>query len=109
MDDAKQCPWCERWCLKDSNCNYVVCGRDSRSRFCVGQGCGRAWCYHCGKKLCGRVFDDAGQLLDSNEDHDHGHQPTPDDPCCGPEYCEGGHNSHKAPRGADGQPLTERK
>ena len=25
--DAKQCPWCERWALKDTACNYIfACG-----------------------------------------------------------------------------------
>ena len=93
--DAKVCPWCARWCLKDSHCNYVVCGREMRDGFRAGMGCGHAFCFECGKKLCGRMYSEAGALLNPNEDHDHGHTPTTADPCAGPEYCPGGHNAHK--------------
>jgi hypothetical protein len=92
---AKQCPWCQRWCLKDNQCNYVVCGRNHLNQFVPKAGCGRAWCYQCGKKLCGRMYSEEGTLLNPNEDHNWGHSPTPDDPCTGPDYCPGGHNSHK--------------
>ena len=94
-DLAKQCPWCDRWCLKDDQCNYVVCGRNSQNQFVPQAGCGHAWCYQCGKKLCGRMYAEDGTLLDPNEDHNIRHRPTPDDPCSGPDYCPGGHNSHK--------------
>ena len=103
---AKQCPWCERWCLKDDQCNYVVCGRGADNKFVPYAGCGHAWCFQCGKKLCGRMFAEDGTLLDPNEDHNTGHRPTPDDPCSGPEYCPGGHNSHKLAKGTlQGPPL----
>ena len=94
-NDAKQCPWCMRWHLKDSRCNYVVCGREMRGAFRVGMGCGRAFCFACGKKLCGRMYSEEGALLNANEDHDHGHEPSAEDPCHGPEYCPGGHDAHK--------------
>lgn len=93
MTESHCCPWCGRHALKDLGCNYVVCGRTNV--FNTGLGCGRPWCFSCGKKLCGRVYAENGTLVNSNEDHNTKHQPTTDDPCEGPEYCPGGHNSHK--------------
>lgn len=89
---ATKCPHCERWCAKDDNCNFVICGR-AFDGFRVGQGCGRPFCFQCGKKLCGQNYcPDTGVLLDANENHDTCTG------CVGPEFCPGGHNSHRAAR-----------
>lgn len=96
-NDAKQCPWCERWCLKDSNCNYIfACGLDEKGKFHIGKGCGKSWCFECGKKYCGIYFDaDTGKKsLQAKDMHDMN--------CCfdesqektQKEYCEGGRSSH---------------
>lgn len=95
-DDPKQCPWCERWCLKDKSCNYIFsCGLESTGKFHIGAGCGRSWCWQCQKKLCGQYSNpQTGQKLSSaRENHDA--------QCCKQEkdfsketYCGGGHNSH---------------
>ena len=94
--DAKQCPWCARWCLKDSACDYVFsCGLDFRGKFHVGMGCGRTWCWRCGKKFCSQYHDPAtGQRLAGAKDN---HSAT----CCSAEegfkqseYCGGGCSSH---------------
>ena len=98
--DARPCPHCGRWAVKDAACNYVVCGRArlgvlARAPDGEALGCGRPWCFACGGKLCGRMFDTAtGRLEDPNEDHNH----PPGTPCDGPGYCPGGHNSHKEAR-----------
>ena len=93
--DPQQCPHCRTWCLKDDACNYVVCGRDDTGRFRVGAGCGRPFCYFCGGKLCGRMFDPAtGALLNPDENHDHPPGPARD-ACAGAGFCPGGHNAHK--------------
>lgn len=92
--DPKQCPWCERWCLKDDACNYIfACGLES-SGFVKEAGCGRSWCWECGKKFCSQYYDPlTGKLCKSAKDN-HG-------ACCQEEqgftketYCPGGHNSH---------------
>jgi hypothetical protein len=95
-DDAKQCPWCERWCLKDNACNYIFsCGLETSGKFVVGAGCGRSWCWECGKRFCTAYTDvNTGKKLSSaKEAHDN--------KCCRLEagfsqenYCCGGHNSH---------------
>lgn len=95
--DGKQCPWCGRWCLKDDACNYIfACGLDSGQGFVIGAGCGRSWCFQCGKKFCGQYMDPAtGQKTTTlGMEHHNEH-------CCAleagyrrEEYCPGGHNSH---------------
>jgi len=94
-NDAKQCPWCERWALKDAACNYIfACGLETRGAFTVGAGCGRSWCWECGKKFCSVYIDPlSGKQIPSARDS-HGS-------CCATEegfskeaYCCGGHNSH---------------
>ena len=93
--EAKQCPWCDRWCLKDKNCNYIfACGLDE-TKFNIGQGCGRSWCFLCGKKFCGQLYDPKNGLRSPVERTFH------DSKCCKfdkdynySNYCPGGHNSH---------------
>lgn len=93
--DAKLCPWCERWCLKDVACNYIfACGLETSGRFHIGGGCGRSWCWECGKKFCRAYIDPLTGQKYPNAIENHGD-------CCQfevgfikSEYCEGGHNSH---------------
>ena len=96
-NDAKQCPWCERWCLKDNACNYIfACGLPTDSpNFVVGTGCGRSWCWECGKRFCGQYID--AETGVKSPDAKENHNAT----CCRSEpnfseqtYCSGGHNSH---------------
>ena len=97
MSEAKQCPWCERWCLKDNACNYIfACGLPSDGTpFVVGTGCGKSWCWECGKKFCTQyiVAETGLKSVTAKETHDAA--------CCRREvgfrdadYCGGGHNSH---------------
>ena len=99
-DNAKQCPWCDRWCLKDGACDYVFsCGLDYTGTFVVGSGCGRTWCWTCGKKYCLPYHDaTTGVRLPGAKNHHDAH-------CCKlepgfeeSEYCGGGHNPHCARR-----------
>lgn len=95
-NDAKQCPHCERWALKDAACNYIfACGLETKGTFVKGHGCGKSWCWGCGKKFCGQYYDPTtGQKLPGAKDnHDAG--------CCQredgfkqEEYCGGGCSSH---------------
>ena len=61
----------------------------------VGAGCGRSWCWECGKKFCDLYMDPATgrKMPTARENHDS--------ECCKKEpgykqedYCCGGHNSH---------------
>ena len=97
--DAKMCPWCSRWALKDSNCNYIFSCGLGESGFVVGAGCGRSWCWHCGKKLCGLYCDpNTGKLCPDRKEHHDASCCTREAGFSKEEYCCGGHNSHCAPR-----------
>lgn len=99
MNDAKQCPHCQRWALKDAACNYVfACGLTTEGVFKVGTGCGKSWCWQCGKKYCGIYMDpETGhKRADAKDMHAA---------CCATEegfkqedYCQGGHSPHCHPR-----------
>lgn len=95
--DAKQCPWCERWALKDAACNYIfACGLETGGSFTIGAGCGRSWCWECGKKFCSLYIDPTTGKKVPGAKETHG-------ACCSSAqeegfsreaYCCGGHNSH---------------
>lgn len=94
--NAAQCPWCERWALKEG-CDYIfACGLTTQG-FKVGEGCGRSWCFKCGKKYCGIYIDpETGKKKDTRDFHGN---------CCEKEvgykkddYCAGGCSSHCTPR-----------
>jgi hypothetical protein len=98
--DARACPWCARWCLKDAACNYIfACGLDTRRGFVIGAGCGRSWCWGCGKKFCGLYYDPVTGLKKSDARDNHTIT------CClmepgfrQEEFCAGGCSSHCAKR-----------
>ena len=46
MSDAKQCPTCEQWRLKDNACNFVTCNNNYQKLNCK---CSTPWCFMCGK------------------------------------------------------------
>ncbi len=77
----------------------MYCGFMDDSNFRPGYGCGRSFCWTCGKKYCGAHYDAlTGQKLST-------FKATHDAVCCTlekgfvqNEYCPGGHSSHCAPR-----------
>lgn len=92
--EAKQCPHCQRWALKDAACSYVfACGLDEKNIFHKSSGCGKSWCWTCGKKYCGIYYNSSGlKSTDARDSHSD---------CCKNEkgfiqdqYCQGGHSSH---------------
>lgn len=100
LDDAKMCPWCERWCLKDVACNYIfACGLDTGRGFVVGQGCGRSWCWGCGKKFCGQYYDPVTGKKTAGAKDNHDASCCKGDPAYTAEsFCRGGCSSHCGPR-----------
>jgi hypothetical protein len=96
MDDAKQCPWCQRWCLKDNACAYIfACGLDHKNRFHVGFGCGKSWCWKCGKKYCGQYYNpETGQKLSTAKDHHDAFCCRKDEEFKEEDYCRGGCSGH---------------
>jgi len=95
--DGIECPFCGIGFVKDNNCMYVTCGLGNVFR--VGYGCGRSFCFQCGKKFCGQHYDPETGLLALT------YRDTHDAVCCTKEpdfskdtYCPGGHNSHCSKR-----------
>lgn len=103
--EALDCPHCGRWALKDERCNWVCCGLDTGRGFVARHGCGRQFCFRCGRRLCGLLYDpETGAPTGASTSHDAA--------CCAAEafaaglsdaeaaaaYCPGGHNAHAAPR-----------
>lgn len=94
--EARECPWCKRWALKNISCNYIfACGLDFEGKFHVGLGCGRSWCFKCGGKFCGMYYNPETGKKNEGAIDNH----TSD--CCKKEhdfselqYCQGGHDSH---------------
>jgi len=46
----KQCPHCDQKTYGNATCYYLICGYNIRGF--DWKGCGRDWCFICGKKLC---------------------------------------------------------
>ena len=57
MSDAKQCPHCKTWALKDAGCSYIfACGLDEKNTFQKDTGCGKSWCWTCGKNTVDNII-----------------------------------------------------
>ena len=99
MAHAQQCPWCDRWALNGGACSFIyACGLDAEGTFHVGAGCGRSWCWECGKKYCGWYLNPADGHRVEIRRETHGN-------CCQYEpgftpdaYCAGGHSVQCAAR-----------
>lgn len=97
--DVKFCPHCGEIFCKDDNCSFVYCGLGGDDVFRVGFGCGRCFCFTCGKKYCGFHYDPKTGSKLATFATQHNKQ------CCMSEpgfqqhdYCCGGHSSHCAKR-----------
>lgn len=49
---SKKCPHCNNSCLLNENHKYVICGYTDTHTGYDWNGCGKDWCFKCGKKLC---------------------------------------------------------
>lgn len=96
--NAKPCPHCGQWALKDDACSYIfACGLSTDGKFYSGIGCGRPWCWECGKRYCSQYIDvSTGAVISPRTSHD--------DKCCREEaerlgidyseYCQGPNHAH---------------
>lgn len=86
------CPWCGRVWAKNEACNWVCCGlTTTKEGFRKGEGCGQQWCFSCGKKLCGLLYEPASGLKVPGVAESHSASCA----CLNDgTYCPGGHNSH---------------
>lgn len=49
---TKHCPHCDNSCKGTIETAYIICGYDDHLNGFNWKGCGRDWCFVCGKKLC---------------------------------------------------------
>lgn len=70
---TKQCPHCERECSVTEKTDYIICGYQNTKSGFDWFGCGKDWCFECGKMLCKSW---SGNNLCSEYNRFH------DDKCC---------------------------
>jgi len=63
---AKKCPHCGHECITSKNTNYVICGYGINGY--DWNGCGKDWCFQCGKKLC-KTWEHDQLFVISNRKH----------------------------------------
>ena len=80
---TKRCPHCKHTVTLPSNTEYVVCGYHDTVHGYDWVGCGRDWCFKCGKKLC-KKWDIDDLYLQMNRRHT--------DVCCSKHANKGGYN-----------------
>jgi hypothetical protein len=80
---SKKCPHCSRVLNMPENTQYVICGYHNPNHGYDWNGCGRDWCFHCGKMLCKR-WETNNLHLQMNRHHD--------DECCSKHAQENGYN-----------------
>jgi len=85
----KQCPHCKEECSAHVDTSYVICGYTNTKTGYNLVGCGKDWCFKCGKILC-KKWDTHQLFLGINKYHDgecckyhakHNNKIYPDDYC----------------------------
>lgn len=68
---VKNCPHCNMTYTRRSSANttYLICGYTDTKRGYDMKGCGKDWCFKCGKKLC-KSWENDHLYLESNRKHD---------------------------------------
>lgn len=79
---SKKCPHCKHILNMPDNTDYVICGYHNTSQGYDWNGCGKDWCFHCGKMLCKR-WESNALHLQMNRTHD--------DACCSKHAMDNGY------------------
>lgn len=67
--EKKECPHCGHICVAPKGTEYIICGYTDPHKGYDMKGCGRDWCFSCGKILC-KTWDKNTLFLESNRYHD---------------------------------------
>lgn len=67
--ETKNCPHCNHPRKDTKYTNYVICGYHESVQGMEKQGCGKDWCFTCGKMLCKNWADDS-LFLETNRFHE---------------------------------------
>lgn len=63
------CPHCKKVYNGNDDSEYVICGYGNTHIGYDWDGCGKDWCFKCGKKLC-KTWDSDQLFIESNRTHD---------------------------------------
>lgn len=66
---TKNCPHCKNECTLSSNTEYTICGYTNSKTGYDKVGCGKDWCFKCGKILC-KKWETHQLFLFINKRHD---------------------------------------
>lgn len=66
---TRPCPHCSHLCSVDPGSEYVICGYTNMKVGYDWKGCGKDWCFLCGKILC-KTWDTNELFLEMNRYHD---------------------------------------
>jgi hypothetical protein len=66
---TNECPHCKKKCTIASDTNYIICGYSDTHTGYDWEGCGKDWCFTCGKMLC-KTWDQNQLFIDINRIHD---------------------------------------
>lgn len=66
---TKNCPHCSKECTLPTGTEYTICGYTNSKTGYDLVGCGKDWCFECGKMLC-KKWDIHQLFLDTNKHHD---------------------------------------
>lgn len=66
--EKKKCPHCGHICIAQEGTEYIVCGYSDPQKGFDFQGCGRDWCFKCGKILC-KIWEQDSLFLEMNRHH----------------------------------------
>jgi len=67
----KNCPHCGNLCCAQHNSEYIICGYSDSQKGYDYHGCGRDWCFKCGKILC-KSWNHDTLFLELNRYHNSG-------------------------------------
>lgn len=66
---VKKCPHCNHQCIGTCLTEYVICGYTDSHNGYDWKGCGKDWCFKCGKLLC-KSWETDKLFLNMNRYHD---------------------------------------
>jgi hypothetical protein len=66
--ERKPCPHCGHICTVAKDTEYIICGYTDQNKGYDYQGCGKDWCFKCGKLLC-KIWDHDSLFLLMNRHH----------------------------------------
>lgn len=66
----KKCPHCTHDCKSNLNTDYIICGYTDPHKGYDWNGCGKDWCFKCGKMLC-KTWEPNKLYIELNRCHDN--------------------------------------